>query len=104
MGAAVAVQFDGVPSTKSVEGRLLGRPRLVPTGIFDILRVSRCAVVPMLAIGNSRNFEIRFSAALPLVEAETRDGFVRANLPLVLGAIEKQIVDHPEEWMLWTHL
>lgn len=101
-GGAVRIQIDGVPSTRSVEGRMLGRPRQVPAGIFDILRASRCAVVPMMAIGTSRGFEIRFSAALKLVEAATRDEFVRANLPLLLGAIEKQIVENPEEWMLWT--
>jgi hypothetical protein len=38
---------------------------------------------------------------LDIVRAAGREEFIRANLPAFVESIEKQIVDHPEEWEQW---
>jgi phosphatidylinositol dimannoside acyltransferase len=102
-GGLVVLQVDGAGGTKIVEHAFLGVPWRVPSGIYEIVRVLECAVVPMLCLGRSTGFEIRFGPALATESALSRDSFVSANLPRVLAIVEKQITENPEEWRLWNH-
>ena len=102
-GGLAVVQVDGRGGTKVVEHRFLGRPWRVPSGIYEIARLSDCAVVPMLCLGRSSGFRIRFDPLLTLDPAPSREAFVSANLPRFLTAVENQIVENPEHWRLWNH-
>lgn len=102
-GGLVNLQLDGVAATRAVEGTLLGVAWRFGAGIFDLARLSGCAVVPMLCLGGGSQLEIRFSPMLNPAKAASRDDYIAANLPVFTQAVEKLIVDHPQEWRLWTH-
>jgi phosphatidylinositol dimannoside acyltransferase len=101
-GGLTVLQFDGRGGTKVIERVFLGMPWRVPSGIFEIVRLSDCAVVPMLCLGRSSGFRIRFDPMLAIAGAPSRDAFVSANLPTFLNAVERRITENPEEWTPWT--
>src|SRR5712692_10207467 len=100
-GGMVNILFDSWYGARTVEGTLFGAPYRFSVGLFDLIRLSGCAVVPMLSSGRSTGFHITFSPMLVLVEAHTRDEFVSANLHCLEHVLESQIAAHPEEWTLW---
>jgi lauroyl/myristoyl acyltransferase len=102
-GGLAVLQVDGRGGTKLIEQVFLGVPWLVASGIYEIVRLSDCAVVPMLSLGRSAGFRIRFDPMLAIHAAPSRETFLSANLPGFLGVVEKQIVENPEEWRLWNH-
>ena len=103
-GGLVHMHLDTVkPKTKTVvEGSFLGVPWRFPAGAFDFVRLSGCAVVPMLCLGRSTGFHIHFDPMLDSVRAASREEFVNANLRAYTEAFERHINEHPEEWRLWT--
>jgi len=102
-GGLVMLQMDGLAGTKPIEHSFLGRSRHLASGIFEIVRLSDCAVVPTLCLGRSDGFRIRFDPMLEIVRAFSRDAFISANLSQFLTIIEKQVVANPEEWRLWNN-
>lgn len=102
-GGLVMLQMDGRAGTNPIERSFLGRRRHLASGIFEIVRLSDCAVVPTLCLGRSDAFRIRFDPMLEIVRASSRDAFVSANLSQFLTIVEKQVIAYPEEWRLWNH-
>ena len=100
-GGLVNIHLDGQHLRKAVEWPFLGALWRFPAGYFDLIRVSGCQVVPMLATGNGAGFRIQFGEELDMTQADGPDEFAAANLPLLAGAIERQIRDHPEDWSKW---
>ena len=100
-GGLVSITIDVAGGARVVESRLLGAPRRFSTGLLDIVRLSGCAVVPMLCLGNSSDLKISFSPPLDVVDASSRDEFIDRNLPTLMKCVEKQIAEHPAEWILW---
>jgi lauroyl/myristoyl acyltransferase len=104
-GGLAVVQFDGRGGVKVMTEQIfLGVPRRVPTGIVEIIRVSDCAVVPMLCLGRSQGFHIRFDPMLTVDRAPSREAFLSAHVPRFLAVVEKQIVENPREWRLWNNV
>lgn len=102
-GGLAVLQMDGRAGTNPIEQPFLGRPWRVPSGIFEIVRLSDCAVVPMLCLGRSDGFRIRFDPMLDIVRVASREAFASVNLPQFLTVVERQITGNPEEWRLWNH-
>jgi lauroyl/myristoyl acyltransferase len=102
-GGLVAVKFDGLGKTKVIEQVFLGMPWRVPSGILEIVRLSDCAMVPMLCLGRSSGFRIRFDPMLEIDGASSREAFVAANVPRFLAVLERHITENPEEWRLWNN-
>ena len=102
-GGLAVLQMDGRAGTNPIEQKFLGVSWDVPSGIFEIARLSECAVVPMLCLGCGDGFRIRFDPALEIVRESSREAFACANLPRFLRVVERQIIEHPEEWRLWNH-
>ncbi len=103
-GGLVNIHFDGLAGAKTVPWTFLGTRRNFSTGIFDLVRVSGCAVVPMISLGRSSNLRIIFGPMLDIVQKPGRDEFIQANLPAFVETIEQQIVNHPEEWEQWISI
>jgi Kdo2-lipid IVA lauroyltransferase/acyltransferase len=101
-GGLVHIQFDALKAKTVVEGPFLGVPWRFPAGPFDFARLSGCAVVPMLCLGRSTGFQVRFSPMLDVKMVASREEFVDANLSAFKEVFERQIADYPEEWRLWT--
>lgn len=102
-GGFAVLQADGRGGIRLVDQVFLGVPWLVATGIYEIVRLQDCAVVPMLCLGRSTGFRIRFDPMLTIHSAPSREAFMAANLPGFLAVVEKQIIKNPEEWTLWNH-
>jgi Kdo2-lipid IVA lauroyltransferase/acyltransferase len=103
-GGLVNIHVDARHGAKTAEWPLLGVPRRFASGVFDVARLSGCAVVPMLCLGRSTGFRVIFNPPLDILNAPTREEFLAANLPSFAQTLEKQIAGHPEEWTLWTRL
>jgi lauroyl/myristoyl acyltransferase len=103
-GGMVNIHFDGLAGAKTVPWTFLGTRRNFSAGIFDIVRLSGCAVVPMVCLGHSSALRILFSPMLDVVRKPERDEFIQANLPAFVETIEQQIVNHPEEWEQWMSI
>lgn len=101
-GGLVHMNLDVLNVKTAVEGAFLGVSWRFPVGVFDLVRLSGCAVVPMLCLTRSAGFQIRFDPMLDVVRAASRDEFVHANLPAFTGVFERQIAAHPEQWRPWT--
>jgi lauroyl/myristoyl acyltransferase len=101
-GGLVALQIDARGGTP-IEQPFLGVPWRVRRGIFEVVRLSDCAVVPMLCLGRSSGFRIRFDPMLEIDAASSREAFVAANLPRFLAVLERHITENPEEWRLWNN-
>jgi lauroyl/myristoyl acyltransferase len=100
-GGLVNIHLDGRHLRKAVEWPFLGAPWRFPAGYLDLIRVSGCRVVPMLPTGNGAGLRIEFGKALEMTPADGPDEFAAANLPVLAGAVERQIQAHPEEWTKW---
>lgn len=103
-GGLVHIHLDGRSAARKIQWPFLGAPRHFSAGIFDLVRLSGCAVVPMLCLGRIPALRISFSPTLEIVDVPGRDEFIRANLPTFVGTIEKQIAEHPEEWEQWMSI
>jgi lauroyl/myristoyl acyltransferase len=101
-GGLVALQIDAGGGTP-IEQPFLGVPWRVRCGIFEIVRLTDCAVVPMLCLGSSSGFRIRFDPMLEIDGAPSRETFLSANLPRFLAVVERHIIENPEEWRLWNN-
>ena len=101
-GGLVNIHFDGQSGIRTTPWPFLGLQRHFTTGIFDLVRLSGCAVVPMLCLGRSTSLRVILSPMLGIVKAPGREEFIRANLPTFVQTIEKQIRDHPAEWEQWV--
>lgn len=100
-GGLVDIHFDGRSGTRFAPWPFLGVSRQFSTGVLDLVRLSGCAVVPMLCLGRSSGFRVVFDPMLEIAEAGERDEFIRRNLPTFVEAIERQVSRHPEEWEEW---
>jgi KDO2-lipid IV(A) lauroyltransferase len=101
-GGLVLIQMDGSGGTRAVEHPFLGKPWRVPSGIFEIVRLTGCAVVPMLCLGRSDGFRICFDRVLEFERESSREAFLAANMRRFLASVEKQVVENPGEWTLWN--
>lgn len=104
-GGLVNIHLDAPRTAASLlEWPFLGALRTFPSGPFDIVRVSKCAVLPMFCGGCSTGLRIRFGAPPALPDSTSREEFARAHLSYFAKLFEEQIMSHPEEWELWTRL
>jgi lauroyl/myristoyl acyltransferase len=101
-GGLVHMNLDVLNVKTAVDGAFLGVPWRFPVGVFDLIRLSGCAVVPMLCLTGSTGFQIHFDPMLGIVPARSREEFVNANLAPLTEVFERQITAHPEQWSLWT--
>jgi len=97
-GGLVNVQFDAAGGPRTVKWPFLGGLRSFAMGPFHLVRLSKCAVVPMLCLGRGDGFRISFGPPIEIRSAKTREEFVQLNIAAFVEPIEQQIVGHPEEW------
>jgi lauroyl/myristoyl acyltransferase len=101
-GGLVHMNFDVLNVKTAAAGAFLGTPWRFPVGVFDMVRLSGCAVVPMVCPIRNTSYQICFDPMLGVVPASSREEFVNANLPAFTEVFERQISAHPEQWSLWT--
>ena len=103
-GGLVNILIDAYYATHTIPQPFLNGTRPFATGLLEIVRLSGCAVVPMLCTGSLAGCRIAFGEPLRLTPAPDRAAFAAANLPLLVRVLENQIMQAPEEWDLWARL
>lgn len=100
-GGLVNIHVDAVFSPHTVSLPFLGTYWSFPTGFLQIARVSRCALVPMLCLGDSRRLTIIFDEPIDLDYGLSEDQFVSVNLPKLVDRVQSQIRQYPDQWDAW---
>ncbi len=103
-GGIVNVHLDANFSRQRLQIPFLGRPKWFATGLLEIVRLSGCAVVPMLCLGNQMSSSISFGEPFVMEPARVREEFVQVNLPVLVRMLEEQVLKHPDQWELWVRL
>lgn len=103
-GGLVNVHFDASFSTQVMTLPFLGGTKEFATGLLEVVRLSQCAVVPMVCTGNQREWAIRFDEPLRLTPADSRGAFVAANIHQFVARLERQVIEHSSDWESWIRL
>lgn len=103
-GRIVNVHIDSAFASRKTQLPFLGRQRPFSMGLLEIVRLSGCAVLPMLCLGNQREPSILFDEPFTLQPAASAEEFALLNLPLLAAKLEHQIKQYPEQWEMWTRL
>lgn len=103
-GGLVNVHIDAAGASNWIPVPFFGHPRRFATGLLEIVRLSGCAVVPMLCLGTSSRSTVIFEEPLRLEPARTREEFVATNIRTLASTLERQIREHPSEWEQWVRL
>lgn len=100
-GGIVNIHID-TPFQPAVCMPFLGRKKMVSTGLLEVMRLTGCAVLPILFLGNQQSSRICIEEPLTLDVSLSRDDFVAQHLPQMMAILERQILAHPSEWELWS--
>ena len=103
-GGIVHVLLDAFLSQQNLEVPFLGQTRLFPAGPLHLARISGCAVLPMCALGHAQALEILIGPPLPLDYSLDAESFCQTHLPALVRILESYVLEHPDQWELWTKL
>ncbi len=78
----------------------IGSQQAFPVGFLRIARLTGAAIVPMVAVGNSSGFHVRFEEAVSLRDADGKEDFVGKNIDMLVKILEAQILEEPAHWLL----
>ena len=96
----VVMIFLDVPfSHHLVTRRFLGSARAFPVGFLRLVHTTGAVVVPMVSVGDSSGFRIRFEEAVELRQADSGDEFVQKNIDILVQILESQILRDPSHWL-----
>lgn len=99
----VNIHVDAGQSYHMMEYPFLGTKRFFPAGFLRIVYLTGAAVVPLLCIGNSSAFTIIFEKEVEFQQTSDQESFMFKNLAGLIGILESQIVQYPDQWALWGH-
>jgi lauroyl/myristoyl acyltransferase len=103
-GRIVNVHIDAGFASRKTRLPFLGQQRTFSMSLLEIVRLSGCAVLPMLCLGNQRKPSIHFDEPISFLPAVSAEEFALLNLPALVAKLERQIKEYPEQWELWTRL
>ena len=98
-GGIVNIHIDAPFSRKLYDVSFLGTMRPFPVGFLEIARLAGSPIVPIVCLGNSRGLHIKF---LPPLFPDTRPE--REILEDLVRILEKQVLEHPEQWENSLHI
>ncbi len=100
----VNIHLDAPFSRAVVQRPFLGIDWPFPTGFLEIVRQTDVPLIPMICLGDSRAFRVRFEERFEPVPAADPEPFVAANLPPLIARLESWILEYPDQWDLWIRL
>ncbi len=103
-GGLVNVHLDGATSRDLTSLPFLDRARHFPHGFLEIARLAGAPVLPFVCLGDSHDLRIHFGPPFELAPANRPAEFAAANLPHLVAWLETVILQHPQEWELWSTL
>jgi len=103
-GGIVEIHMDVPYSRHLITRSLLGRPRQIPAGSMHLVKISGCAILPKLALGNADSLEIRIGPPLAVDFALPMEAFCESHLASVMDVLESMAIEYPDQWELLTKL
>ena len=103
-GGVVDIHLDASLTQHVIVLPFLGETRRFPVGPLRLARVCGCAVLPLLAMGHAQALDIRIGRPLIFDRDLPPDAFCRAHLPGLVRTLESYVLEHPDQWELWTRL
>jgi len=102
-----AVSFVVDQNMTSDEGIFLdffGKPACTMTSLATVARKTKSAVITAVIYrsDDAKSYHIKFGAPLPWIEKETSKEEIIANTQFYNQAVEKMILEKPEQW-IWMH-
>jgi len=58
----------------------------------------------MCALGHAQALEILIGPPLPLDYSLDAESFCQTHLPALVRILESYVLEHPDQWELWTKL
>lgn len=104
LGGLVNILFDAPYSQITARYPFLGTGHTFSAGFLRIAKLSGSPLIPMLCVGNSENLTIVFEEPVCLEMTSNKDELVATNLPKFVKILEKQILEHPDQWESWIHI
>lgn len=92
-GGIVNLHIDLAVGSKKLELPFLGMRNSFAVGFLDVARVAGCPIVPLFSFGNSRSLVVEFHPAF-YTDSPPPGGL----LETLAAMLERQILQHPEEW------
>lgn len=97
----IVMIFLDVPFSHHLQIRsFLGSERAFPVGFLRLVHTTGAAVIPMISVGDSSGFQIRFEEAIKFRRADSRDEFAKKNIDILVQILESQILRDPSHWLL----
>jgi lauroyl/myristoyl acyltransferase len=96
----VMISFDVPFSQHTLTRPFLGAEQAFPVGFLRIVHATGATIVPVVGIGNSVGFRIRFEEAVKLQAAANKGEFIEKNADVLVKILESQILEEPSHWLL----
>lgn len=103
-GGTVHVAADVWSKTAVTVPFLDGGQLAVSLGVLELARLCRCPVVPLVAGYTGGALKVELMAPLPLRTDGTAAECRRANLPVLVDELERQVRAYPDQWEKWLPL
>jgi len=95
----VSILFDALNSKHIIECPFLGSTRLFSADFLRVARLTHASVLPMLCIGNSSVFTIKFEKEVELDTHEDMATFLSINLRKIVKTMESHVLAYPTHWL-----
>jgi KDO2-lipid IV(A) lauroyltransferase len=103
-GGIVEMHLDAPFSRHLIMQSFLGQRVLMPAGPLHLIRTSGCAVLFKLAFGNADSLQIQIEPSVEIDNTLPIDTLCKSNLSALIKSMESHILEHPDQWELWTKL
>jgi len=100
-GGMVHLAADAMSNSSVIVPFLNGRMPL-SSGVLDLARLCRCPVLPLVAAYTDSGIRIELGAPLGFRYEGTGEECARANLPILVAELERQVRAFPDQWTLWS--
>jgi lauroyl/myristoyl acyltransferase len=103
-GGIVEINLDVTLSRHQISRPFLGRHLIFSAGAMHLAKLSGCALLPKLALGNADSFEIRIGPPfytdfnLPLKD------FCETHMSSIIAVLESHAMENPDQWELLVRL
>jgi KDO2-lipid IV(A) lauroyltransferase len=98
-GEVVVVVCDRDIKGNGLRIEFFGEETTLPSGAVALALRTGAAIIPIFSVrGANGRFNLHFEEPLSLVNAESRQMCVKANLERLIAIIERYIRQYPEQW------
>lgn len=100
-GEMIALPGDWVVAENTRPVEFFGKSTKLPDGAVQVARRTGAAIVPVFALRlPDDTFRVQVDPPLDLPRTDDREADVAQGMKMVVGAMERHISRHPEQWLV----